>query len=166
MRPGPAPQRQASGTSRDARGAAIAASFRECGEIGEPAFLGRAPGGADGKVVIWDSESALRPPSESHVCSAVPIAVFSASRILPRDVSASRLVATQGVRRSGRAVQNPFDFFLEPQAETYPFSHDEPLLEDLEPFLKTEPITPRLGEWPVSGAPDPCAARATHACSA
>src|SRR5262249_49696552 len=33
------------------------------------------------------------------------------------------------------AVFNPFDFFLEPEAETYPFAYEALLARDLEPFL-------------------------------
>ncbi len=47
-------------------------------------------------------------------------------------------------------IYNPFDFFLEPQAETFPFSYADAALDDLEPFLQTEPQTPKLAEWIAS----------------
>ncbi|MFM7804816.1 MAG: transglutaminase N-terminal domain-containing protein, partial [Verrucomicrobiota bacterium] len=34
------------------------------------------------------------------------------------------------------AVHNPFDFFLEPEATTFPFDHEPALARDLEPFLR------------------------------
>jgi hypothetical protein len=37
------------------------------------------------------------------------------------------------------AVFNPFDFFLEPAAEQYPFSYDADLARELRPFLEIEP---------------------------
>ncbi len=45
------------------------------------------------------------------------------------------------------AVHNPFDFFVEPKAEHFPFAYEPLLRHDLEPFLKTEPTTPQLEEW-------------------
>ena len=39
---------------------------------------------------------------------------------------------------------NPFDFFLEPEAETWPFTYDPTLDNELAPFLKAEPATPEL----------------------
>ena len=39
------------------------------------------------------------------------------------------------------AVHNPFDFFLEPDAERYPFTYDADLARDLDPFLKREPAS-------------------------
>ncbi|MEA2737789.1 MAG: hypothetical protein QOH05_1096, partial [Acetobacteraceae bacterium] len=39
---------------------------------------------------------------------------------------------------------NPFDFFLEPEAENYPFSYDPVLDQELAPFRKTETPGPLL----------------------
>ncbi|HQT78921.1 MAG: IMP dehydrogenase, partial [Rhodospirillales bacterium 20-64-7] len=39
---------------------------------------------------------------------------------------------------------NPFDFFLEPEAETYPFTYDPVLDQELAPFRRAEPAGPRL----------------------
>ena len=42
------------------------------------------------------------------------------------------------------AVYNPFDFFLEPDAEHFPFAYDSSLSHELEPFLSTLPESPRV----------------------
>jgi uncharacterized protein (DUF2126 family)/transglutaminase-like putative cysteine protease len=39
---------------------------------------------------------------------------------------------------------NPFDFFLEPEAEEFPFSYDQVLDQELAPFRRAEPAGPRL----------------------
>jgi uncharacterized protein (DUF2126 family) len=39
---------------------------------------------------------------------------------------------------------NPFDFFLEPEAETWPFGYDPLLEQELAPFRRMAPIGPRL----------------------
>jgi len=39
---------------------------------------------------------------------------------------------------------NPFDFFLEPSAESWPFVYEPGLAEDLEPYLRTLPRTDRF----------------------
>ena len=45
------------------------------------------------------------------------------------------------------AVFNPFDFFLEPEAENFPF-HYEPLLkEELAPYLAKAPLTPHFEKY-------------------
>jgi uncharacterized protein (DUF2126 family)/transglutaminase-like putative cysteine protease len=49
------------------------------------------------------------------------------------------------------AVHNPFDFFLEPQAETLPFKYDPTQLTELAPFLEVPPpgshLAHRLRAW-------------------
>jgi len=45
------------------------------------------------------------------------------------------------------SVYNPFDFFLEPAAERYPFRYEASLHHDLAPYLAKEPVTPRLREF-------------------
>ena len=45
------------------------------------------------------------------------------------------------------AVTNPFDFFLEPAAEKWPFAYDSSLAEEIAPFLKVEAPGPLLKAW-------------------
>ena len=42
------------------------------------------------------------------------------------------------------AVYNPFDFFLEPYAEKFPFTYDPLLKQELAPYLAANPLTPLL----------------------
>ena len=42
------------------------------------------------------------------------------------------------------AVVNPFDFFVEPFAETFPFAYPTEFTEELAPYLDAEPAGPRL----------------------
>ncbi|MDR3407774.1 MAG: transglutaminase family protein [Methylovirgula sp.] len=50
------------------------------------------------------------------------------------------------------AVVNPFDFFIEPYAEQFPFAYEPELKKDLTPYLEAEPLGPRLAEY-VAGLP-------------
>ena len=45
------------------------------------------------------------------------------------------------------SVNNPFDFFLEPAAETWPFAYDASLAEEIAPFRKVTPPGPLLAAW-------------------
>ena len=44
-------------------------------------------------------------------------------------------------------VINPFDFFVEPYAEQYPFTYAPALAKEVLPFLETAPLGPRLTAW-------------------
>ncbi|WP_043359580.1 DUF2126 domain-containing protein [Belnapia sp. F-4-1] len=50
------------------------------------------------------------------------------------------------------ATINPFDFFLEPEAETWPFTYDPVLEQELAPFRRTEPAGPLLSAF-LAGIP-------------
>ena len=45
------------------------------------------------------------------------------------------------------ATINPFDFFLEPEAEHFPFAYDPRLDQELAPFRRLEPAGPRLAAF-------------------
>ncbi|MGH3683695.1 MAG: DUF2126 domain-containing protein [Pseudonocardiaceae bacterium] len=44
-------------------------------------------------------------------------------------------------------VINPFDFFVDPEAERYPFRYEPAMIRDLAPYLVSEPPGPLLTEW-------------------
>ncbi|MEK7392931.1 MAG: transglutaminase family protein [Fibrobacterota bacterium] len=44
-------------------------------------------------------------------------------------------------------VSNPFDFFLEPSAESFPFKYEPELAKELAPFLETKGDEPLLNEY-------------------
>ena len=45
------------------------------------------------------------------------------------------------------AVLNPFDFFLEPYAQTVPFAYEDAEQRDLAPYLARLPLTPRFKDY-------------------
>jgi uncharacterized protein (DUF2126 family) len=45
------------------------------------------------------------------------------------------------------SVINPFDFFLEPRAEKFPFTYDDAQRRELHSFLAREPATPLVKAW-------------------
>ena len=45
------------------------------------------------------------------------------------------------------SVQNPFDFFLEPEAEKFPFAYAPELRRELDAYLEPEPAGPLLQAW-------------------
>jgi len=44
-------------------------------------------------------------------------------------------------------VINPFDFFVEEYAETFPFKYEEQLLKELQPYLEVTEDGPLLTQW-------------------
>src|SRR5262249_56114601 len=52
------------------------------------------------------------------------------------------------------AVINPFDFFVEPFAENFPFAYPAEFAEELAPYLDAEPAGPRLSAFLASIPPD------------
>ncbi len=48
------------------------------------------------------------------------------------------------------AVYNPFDFFLEPYAERFPFTYDRGLAAELSPYLRKRPRKPRFAAFVAS----------------
>src|SRR5690349_1777108 len=45
------------------------------------------------------------------------------------------------------AVFNPFDFFLEPSAENFPFAYEPELLVELQPYLREDGATPLFAQY-------------------
>ena len=50
------------------------------------------------------------------------------------------------------SVINPFDFFLEPYAEGFPFEYDERQQDELAPYLRKDELTPRFERY-LGGIP-------------
>ncbi|QFY43253.1 transglutaminase family protein [Candidatus Methylospira mobilis] len=54
-------------------------------------------------------------------------------------------------------VINPFDFFVEKYAESYPFQYDALLVQELAPYFEVTEDGPLLTRWVASIAREPCA---------
>ncbi|MDP2065271.1 MAG: transglutaminase family protein [Burkholderiaceae bacterium] len=70
-----------------------------------------------------------------------PFANYQARLVFPEKTTEFKVTVDLVVEM---AVYNPFDFFLEPYAENSPFQYDKALHQELAPYLKTEPLTPRV----------------------
>ena len=53
------------------------------------------------------------------------------------------------------AVYNPFDFFLEPEAESFPFAYAPDVERDLAPYLAKGPLTPAFAAFVASVPREP-----------
>jgi len=96
-----------------------------------------------------------RTPILSYSVKVTPAKHFINWQQDPQGNYLARLVFPEKTRRfevaidlvADMAVINPFDFFLEPSCETFPFEYDPALTEDLAPFRKVGPPGPLLAAW-------------------
>ncbi|HSV53444.1 MAG TPA: transglutaminase family protein, partial [Burkholderiaceae bacterium] len=70
-----------------------------------------------------------------------PFANYQARLVFPEKTTEFKITVDLVVEM---AVYNPFDFFLEPAAENFPFKYDAGQTQELAPYLVTEPVTPLL----------------------
>jgi len=73
-----------------------------------------------------------------------PFANYQARLVFPEAARGFKVTVDLVVEM---AVFNPFDFFLEPQAEVFPFKYSEAQAVELAPYLVTEPATPLLRKY-------------------
>ncbi|ROZ64101.1 DUF2126 domain-containing protein [Ramlibacter sp. WS9] len=70
-----------------------------------------------------------------------PFANYQARLVFPEKTTEFKVTVDLVVEM---AVYNPFDFFLEPAAENFPFKYEPLVAQELAPYLAVEPITPLL----------------------
>jgi uncharacterized protein (DUF2126 family)/transglutaminase-like putative cysteine protease len=70
-----------------------------------------------------------------------PFANYQARLVFPEKTREFKVTVDLVVEM---AVYNPFDFFLEPQAENFPFKYTAEQADELAPYLVVEPPTPLL----------------------
>ena len=70
-----------------------------------------------------------------------PFANFQARLVFPEPTTEFKVTVDLVVEM---AVYNPFDFFLEPSAERFPFAYAPELAQELTPYLACDPLTPRV----------------------
>ncbi len=70
-----------------------------------------------------------------------PFANYLARLVFPEPTAEFKVTVDLVAEMS---VYNPFDFFLEPHAERFPFAYDDALKEELAPYLTVEPVGPRF----------------------
>ncbi len=73
-----------------------------------------------------------------------PFANYQARLVFPEPTTEFKVTIDLVVEM---AVYNPFDFFLEPSAENFPFKYDEAQKQELAPYLATAPLTPLLKKY-------------------
>ena len=73
-----------------------------------------------------------------------PFANYQARLVFPEKTREFKVTVDLVVEM---AVYNPFDFFLEPEAEQVPFQYKDEVRQELAPYLATEPMTPLLQSY-------------------
>ena len=73
-----------------------------------------------------------------------PFANYQARLVFPEKTREFKVTVDLVVEM---AVYNPFDFFLEPQAENFPFKYTQSQAEELAPYLVAEPVTPLVAAY-------------------
>ncbi|MFO1319801.1 MAG: transglutaminase family protein [Burkholderiales bacterium] len=112
----------------------------------------------DRPINIGPQEIRLRPaahcrtPIESYSLRITPAKHFINWQQDPFGNFVARVVFPEKSRQfkvvvdlvADMTVINPFDFFLERYAETFPFEYPAGLKRELAPFLETDPLTPKV----------------------
>ena len=73
-----------------------------------------------------------------------PFANYQARLVFPEPTTEFKVTIDLVVEM---AVYNPFDFFLEPRAEKFPFQYDAAQTQELAPYLAKAPLTPLLQHY-------------------
>jgi len=73
-----------------------------------------------------------------------PFANYQARLVFPEKATEFKVTVDLVVEM---AVYNPFDFFLEPSAENFPFKYEPLVAQELAPYLAVEPATPLLESY-------------------
>ena len=73
-----------------------------------------------------------------------PFANYQARLVFPDKTTEFKVTVDLVVEM---AVYNPFDFFLEPGAENFPFRYEPLVAQELAPYLAAEPDTPLLRDY-------------------
>ena len=89
---------------------------------------------------------ALRVEPETHFLNwqQDPFANYLARVVIPEKTKSFRVVVDLVAEM---AVFNPFDFFLEPSAEKFPFCYSSELKAELAPYLTVQPMGPQLSTF-------------------
>ncbi|HLX25274.1 MAG TPA: transglutaminase family protein, partial [Usitatibacter sp.] len=115
----------------------------------------------DHPVGLSPHEVRLRPaahcrtPIESYSLRVKPAKHFVNWQQDPYGNWVARLVFPEKAREleitvdlvADMTVINPFDFFVDPSAESWPFKYTPEQERELAPYLELEPLGPRLADW-------------------
>jgi len=86
----------------------------------------------------------VEPPKHFINWQQDPFANYQARLVFPEPTSEFKVTIDLVVEM---AVYNPFDFFLEPYAEQFPFRYERAQQQELAPYLAKEPLTPLFADY-------------------